>query len=245
MRQNEKLSALGLLAAEVAHEIRNPLTVMKLLYHSLDLKFDAQDPRAKDAQIIEAKIEHLNKIVEQILDFARTTEPKFAPVNLNELGGRIKPARAAQAGEPGHPAGARFAIRFAAGAGRRAATGAGVSESDSQRRRGDARAAARLTIKPGRCKRRAGGGGIQGHRRRHDAGAAAARVQDRAGDHEGQGHRPRPGHRRAHHRDASRRNPDPARASAAAPPCASRCRRSSYLPHNLRPRMGGFTALSW
>ena len=85
LRQNEKLSALGLLAAEVAHEIRNPLTVMKLLYHSLNLKFDEKDPRSKDAQIIEAKIEHLNKIVEQILDFARTTEPKFTPVNVNDL----------------------------------------------------------------------------------------------------------------------------------------------------------------
>jgi signal transduction histidine kinase len=85
LRQNEKLSALGLLAAEVAHEIRNPLTVMKLLYHSLDLKFDALDPRAKDARIIEAKIEHMNKIVEQILAFARTTEPQFAPVSLNSL----------------------------------------------------------------------------------------------------------------------------------------------------------------
>ena len=85
LRQNEKLSALGLLAAEVAHEIRNPLTVMKLLYHSLNLKFPESDPRAKDTRIIEAKIEHLNKIVEQILDFARTTEPKLAPVNLNEL----------------------------------------------------------------------------------------------------------------------------------------------------------------
>jgi signal transduction histidine kinase len=85
LRQNEKLSALGLLAAEVAHEIRNPLTVMKLLYHSLHLKFPENDPRVKDAKIIDAKIEHLNKIVEQILDFARTTEPKFDPVNLNEL----------------------------------------------------------------------------------------------------------------------------------------------------------------
>jgi len=85
LRQNEKLSALGLLAAEVAHEIRNPLTVMKLLYHSLDLKFPSGDPRAKDARLIDAKIEHLNKIVEQILDFARTTEPRLAPVNLNAL----------------------------------------------------------------------------------------------------------------------------------------------------------------
>lgn len=85
LRQNEKLSALGLLAAEVAHEIRNPLTVLKMLYHSLDLKFPPDDPRAKDARIIDEKLAQLNRIVEQILDFTRTTEPQLAPVNLNEL----------------------------------------------------------------------------------------------------------------------------------------------------------------
>lgn len=85
LRQNEKLSALGLLAAEVAHEIRNPLTVMKMLYHSLDLKYSEGDPRAKDARIMGEKMDHLNKIVEQILDFARSTEPQFTQVNLDEL----------------------------------------------------------------------------------------------------------------------------------------------------------------
>ncbi|HEY9509887.1 MAG TPA: GAF domain-containing protein [Verrucomicrobiae bacterium] len=85
LRQNEKLSALGLLAAEVAHEIRNPLTVMKMLYHSLDLQFPTADPRRKDARIIGEKMDHLNKIVEQILDFARTAEPRLAAVNLNHL----------------------------------------------------------------------------------------------------------------------------------------------------------------
>jgi signal transduction histidine kinase len=89
LRQNEKLSALGLLAAEVAHEIRNPLTVMKMLYHSLDLKFPSADPRAKDAIIMGEKMDHLNKIVEQILDFARSTEPKLSPVNVNELLGDL------------------------------------------------------------------------------------------------------------------------------------------------------------
>ncbi len=85
LRQNEKLSALGLLAAEVAHEIRNPLTVMKMLYHSLKLEFPAGDPRAKDARVIDQKIEDLNRIVERILDFARTTEPQLTPLNLNQL----------------------------------------------------------------------------------------------------------------------------------------------------------------
>jgi signal transduction histidine kinase len=85
LRQSEKLSALGLLAAEVAHEIRNPLTVMKMLYHSLDLRFAAEDPRAKDAEIMGQKMDHLNRIVEQILDFARSNEPRFALVNVNTL----------------------------------------------------------------------------------------------------------------------------------------------------------------
>ncbi len=85
LRQNEKLSALGLLAAEVAHEIRNPLTVMKMLFHSLDLKFSPDDPRGRDAEIVREKMDHLNKIVEQILDFARTTEPNLCAVNVNQL----------------------------------------------------------------------------------------------------------------------------------------------------------------
>jgi len=85
LRQNEKLSALGLLAAEVAHEIRNPLTVLKMLYHSMDLKFAPDDPRARDAEIMGEKMEHLNQIVEKILDFARTSEPQLQRVNLNKL----------------------------------------------------------------------------------------------------------------------------------------------------------------
>jgi signal transduction histidine kinase len=85
LRQNEKLSALGLLAAEVAHEIRNPLTVMKMLYHSLDLRFPPGDPRAKDAQIMGEKMDLLNKIVEQILDFARSPEPHITSVDANRL----------------------------------------------------------------------------------------------------------------------------------------------------------------
>src|SRR5262249_28285824 len=55
------------------------------LYHSLDLQFSSHDPRAKDAEIMGQKMDHLNKIVEQILDFARSTEPRLAPVNVNQL----------------------------------------------------------------------------------------------------------------------------------------------------------------
>ena len=85
LRQNEKLSALGLLAGEVAHEIRNPLTVLKMLYHSLGLEFPADDPRAEDVRIIGEKMDHLNTIVEQILTFARNAEPQLQPTDVNKL----------------------------------------------------------------------------------------------------------------------------------------------------------------
>ena len=41
LRQSEKMNTLGLLAAEIAHEIRNPLTVIKLLFDPLEEAFPA------------------------------------------------------------------------------------------------------------------------------------------------------------------------------------------------------------
>lgn len=85
LRQSERLSALGLLAAEIAHEIRNPLTVMKMLHHSLALDFPAHDPRSQDVRIMGEKMDHLNRIVDRVLDFARSAEPERSEVNLNQL----------------------------------------------------------------------------------------------------------------------------------------------------------------
>jgi signal transduction histidine kinase len=85
LRQSERLSVLGLLAAEIAHEIRNPLAVMKMLYHSLDLRFAPGDPRARDAQVMEEKMDQLNRIIERILDFARSPEPRIEAADVNRL----------------------------------------------------------------------------------------------------------------------------------------------------------------
>ncbi len=85
LRESERLSALGLLAAEIAHEIRNPLTVMKMLHHSLALDFPEGDPRRTDVRIMGEKMDHLNRIVDQVLDFARSTEPQIIDVDINQL----------------------------------------------------------------------------------------------------------------------------------------------------------------
>lgn len=85
LRRNEKLTTLGMIAAEIAHEVRNPLTVIKLLFDSLDLKFTNKDPRHKDVQVIGEKLNHLEEIVERVLGFGRTREGIHTRQNLNAL----------------------------------------------------------------------------------------------------------------------------------------------------------------
>jgi signal transduction histidine kinase len=85
LRRNEKLTTLGLLAAEIAHEIRNPLTVIKLLFESLDLQFDKIDERAKDVEIISEKLDQLEDIVGRVLDFGKSNQGLHARYDLDRL----------------------------------------------------------------------------------------------------------------------------------------------------------------
>ena len=85
LRKNEKLTTLGLLSAEIAHEIRNPLTVIKLLFQTLDLQFDATDPRSKDAELIIERINHLETIVERVLGFSNRNHNTKSRNNLSTL----------------------------------------------------------------------------------------------------------------------------------------------------------------
>lgn len=85
LRQNEKLTTLGMLAAEIAHEIRNPLTVIKLLFESLELQFEPADDRQTDVTIIGEKINQLEAIVSRVLDFGRNRQDMHARYDLNDL----------------------------------------------------------------------------------------------------------------------------------------------------------------
>lgn len=71
LRKNEQLTTLGLLAAEIAHEIRNPLTVIKLLHGSLGLDFADDDPRRTDVRVINEKLDQLESIVLRVLNLAK------------------------------------------------------------------------------------------------------------------------------------------------------------------------------
>ena len=85
LRKSERLTTLGLLSAEIAHEIRNPLTVIKLLFGSLGLEYEENDPRNKDTQIIKDKINQLEEIVSKVLSFSKAPESLNSNWSIDEL----------------------------------------------------------------------------------------------------------------------------------------------------------------
>ena len=85
LRKNETLTTLGMLAAEIAHEIRNPLTVIKLLHGPLGADFSPEDPRRRDLQVITEKIEQLEVIVSRVLSFGRAPSSLHSRWSLAEI----------------------------------------------------------------------------------------------------------------------------------------------------------------
>jgi len=73
--RSEKLAALGQLAAGIAHEIRNPLTSINILIHSLTENVPSGIPQKEDLKVIEEEIHRINEIVDQFLRFAKPAPP--------------------------------------------------------------------------------------------------------------------------------------------------------------------------
>ena len=85
MRKSERLTTLGTLAAEIAHEIRNPLMVIRLLFDSLELKDEEDEHKNKDLSVIREKLDHLEQIAGRILDFGKSREALRKTLPLGEI----------------------------------------------------------------------------------------------------------------------------------------------------------------
>lgn len=85
MSQKERLTALGRLSTVIAHEVRNPLMIIKSALHSLRQPGAAPEVVHEAITDIDEEVVRLNRIVNEVLDFARPIQFELSRVDVNAL----------------------------------------------------------------------------------------------------------------------------------------------------------------
>jgi signal transduction histidine kinase len=97
--QRERLSSLGRLSTVLAHEIRNPLMIIKASLRTFRKRAQNEAVVSQAIADIEGEIVRLNRLVNEVLDYARPLTFTRETVNLDRL--LADAVQAAQAGQPG------------------------------------------------------------------------------------------------------------------------------------------------
>lgn len=86
---SERLAAVGLLAAGVAHELRNPLTAVKLLVQTTAREHQEHATTAKQLGVVQDEINRMERTIQSLLDYARPPKPNRLRHDLRDTGRAI------------------------------------------------------------------------------------------------------------------------------------------------------------
>ncbi len=84
LRESERFAALGRLAGGIAHELRNPLTAIRMAVET------AIDEDSEARKIAVAEIERLDRTLREMLDYVRPREPRLTDVALPDLCNEVR-----------------------------------------------------------------------------------------------------------------------------------------------------------
>jgi hypothetical protein len=100
IQRADRMASIGELASGIAHEIRNPLAGIQGAIQILAEGFPKEDPRSQVTDEIQKQIHKLERLVKELLNYAKPVTANYLPTDINQLVDKVLSFFVTQRGRP-------------------------------------------------------------------------------------------------------------------------------------------------
>lgn len=85
MHRNDKLASVGQLATGIAHEIRNPLAIIKMIEQTMSKELYDNKSMLEELKIIDEEVERANKVIKSLMEFSKPSKNEKGQYSINNI----------------------------------------------------------------------------------------------------------------------------------------------------------------
>lgn len=85
VQRNDRLASVGQLATGIAHEIRNPLAIIKMIDQTMKIELKDNKEAVEELEIIDEEVERANKVIKSLMEFGKQNKSKKEYCSLNTV----------------------------------------------------------------------------------------------------------------------------------------------------------------
>lgn len=85
MHRNDKLASVGQLATGIAHEIRNPLAIIKMIEQTMSKELESNENVIQELKIIDEEVERANKVIKSLMEFSKPSKNQKGLISINHI----------------------------------------------------------------------------------------------------------------------------------------------------------------
>lgn len=85
MQRNDKLASVGQLATGIAHEIRNPLAIIKMIEQTMKGELAGNEEAVMELNVIDDEVERANKVIKSLMEFGKQSKSEKKLSSLNDI----------------------------------------------------------------------------------------------------------------------------------------------------------------
>lgn len=85
MQRNDKLASVGQLATGIAHEIRNPLAIIKMIEQTMIKELENNQSALTELKVMDEEVERANKVIKSLMEFSKPSKNEKGKFSINKI----------------------------------------------------------------------------------------------------------------------------------------------------------------